>query len=532
MSKGIGIVSTEYGKIRGFVQEDGKYEGITYFKGVPYAKAPVGELRWRPPVDHDGWEDVRECTEYAPIETQKRISGLAFEPYASDFYYMGNPECSEDCLYLNITTGAQSADEKRPVYMWFHGGGLADGYSYEIEFDPSEFARKGIIVVTVAQRLNIFGYLALPQLSAEQGGKSGNYGFMDEVKALDWVYKNISAFGGDPENITIGGQSGGTMKTGALAASPYNQGRVKRVINESSLCWRRMVGTLEQAQERCMQYLEFMGINPNATMEELRAIPALDLLKEPDVQGPPIPSMMIYDGDYVPNQNIMESIDLYAGDCDYLCGSNYGESSMTRGFMIGVGKKAGLEDIKAIAKENLGELYDKYNFDEISGLTEENSDHRSRWLASLGITGMGGVAEFTKFGALRAEKHPKSRTFSYIFSHVPPIHPEEKGTRRDSDSLLAWHSSELWYAFNSLREGIPPVRPWTALDFELGEKINNYWVNFIKTGDPNGNDLPIWPESRENRGWMELGDELVGHDGIEGDLGKLIFENFDNDFNK
>ena len=527
----IGIVQTQYGKIRGVEAPAGKYEGITYFKGVPYAKAPVGELRWRPPVDHDGWEGVRDCTEYACAVSQKRISGLSFEPYSSDFYYMGNPPVSEDCLYLNIATGAQSADEKRPVYMWFHGGGLADGYSYKIEFDPSELARKGIIVVSVGQRLNILGYLALPQLDAEQGGKSGNYGFMDEVKALDWVYNNIAAFGGDPENITIGGQSGGTMKTGSLAASPYNKGRVKRVINESSLCWRRRVSTLEEAEKRCQEYLKFMGIDPNASLEELRAIPAMDLLKEPDVQGPPIPSMMICDGDYVPNLDMAVSVDQYAGDVDYLCGSNYGESRMARGFMLGAHGPVTLESVNEIAKETLGELYDKYDFESISGLTEENADHRSRWLASLGINGMGGVAEFTKFGAIRAEKHPKSRTFSYIFSHVTPTHPEEKGTPRDGDRLLAWHSSELWYTFASLREGIPPARPWTKLDFELADLYSTYWANFMKTGDPNGEGLPVWPESRENRGWMELGDKPIGHEGIEGKLGELIFENYEKKFN-
>ena len=528
----IGIVETRYGKLRGVEAPAGKYEGITYFKGVPYAKPPVGELRWRPPVDPDSWEGVRECTAYPPAVSQKRISGLAFEPYSSDFYYMGNPPVSEDCLYLNITTGAQAPGEKRPVYMWFHGGGLADGYSYEIEFDPSEMARRGVIVVTVGQRLNLFGYMCLPQLAAEQGGKCGNYGFMDEVKALDWVCENIAAFGGDPENITIGGQSGGTMKTGTLAASPYNRGRVKRVINESSLCWRRRVATLEEAEARCAEYLRYMGFDPNASMEELRAIPAMDLLKEPDAEGPAIPSMMVWDGDYVPNLDLAVSVDQYAGDCDYLCGGNYGESSMVRLFLIGANRPAEYGEVLEAARKSLGELYDKYDFEAISGLTPENADHRSRWLASLGINGFGGVAEYTKFGALRAEKHPNSRTFSYIFSHVTPIHPEEKGTARDSDKLLAWHSSELWYVFASLREGIPPARPWQKLDFDLADLYCSYWVNFIKTGDPNGEGLPQWPQSRENRGWMELGDTPVAHEGIEGKLGELILENYERKFNQ
>lgn len=513
----IGIVTTRFGQIRGIEEE-----GVLQFKGVPYAAPPVGELRWKPPVDPAPWDGVMECTDHKLIATQKRISGLAFEPYSSDFYYMGNPPSGEDCLYLNIATAAQDADEKRPVFMWFHGGGLSDGYAYEVEFNPTVLAKKGIVVVSVAQRLNLFGYMALPQLSAEQGGKSGNYGFMDEVKALDWVYENIAAFGGDPENITVGGQSGGTMKSGALAASPYHRGRIKRVINQSSLCWRRSVATLEQAEQACMEYLESMGINPHASLEELRAIPALDLIREPNVPGPRLPSAMVCDGDYVPYPDMMLSVDEYAGECDYLCGGNYGESSLTRGMSIGAQKSAAREEVNDAARAVLGDLYDKYDFEQISGVTDENADHRSRWFASLLS-----VAEYTKFGELRAKAHPNSRTFSYIFSHVTPDRPEEKGTPRDADKLLAWHSSELWYTFSSLREDVPPARAWQPLDFQLADQISSYWANFIKFGDPNGEGLPVWPESRENRGWMELGDTPVGHDGIDGALGDMIFELFD-----
>ena len=244
---------------------------------------------------------------------------------------MGYPEMSEDCLYLNITTGANSPDEKRPVLMWFHGGGLASGHSYEIEFDPNELARKGIIVVTVGQRLNIFGYLTLPQLSEEQGGRSGNYGLMDEIKALDWVSENIAAFGGDPEHITIAGQSGGTWKTGALAASPEQKGRVKRVINQSGLCWIRHIPTMQQEQENAAAYLSSIGIDPTLPVSELRKIPAQTLLQsngQPFGHGPRLPAEMVCDGKYIATTNMMENIDRYAGDCDYLTGGNYGETHM------------------------------------------------------------------------------------------------------------------------------------------------------------------------------------------------------------
>ena len=327
----IGIVTTKYGKISGIKATEEKYSGIISYNGIPYAAPPVGDLRWKPPVDPSPWEGVRECIQYAPRCPQVTHSGLGFEPYSSDFYYMGYPEMSEDCLYLNITTGANSPDEKRPVLMWFHGGGLASGHSYEIEFDPNELARKGIIVVTVGQRLNIFGYLTLPQLSEEQGGRSGNYGLMDEIKALDWVSENIAAFGGDPENITIAGQSGGTWKTGALAASPEQKGRVKRVINQSGLCWIRHIPTMQQEQENAAAYLSSIGIDPTLPVSELRKIPAQTLLQsngQPFGHGPRLPAEMVCDGKYIATTNMMENIDRYAGDCDYLTGGNYGETHM------------------------------------------------------------------------------------------------------------------------------------------------------------------------------------------------------------
>lgn len=163
--------STKYGKVRGAAL-DGKYEGITTFRSVPYAQPPVGELRWQAPVDPEPWVGELDATHFASRPMQENETGLTMEPWASDFYYMGSTPMSEDCLYLHITTGAADPSERRPVFMWFHGGGLTSGYYSEIEFDPSELARKGVVVVSVGQRLNVMGYLCLPQLMEEQGSNS------------------------------------------------------------------------------------------------------------------------------------------------------------------------------------------------------------------------------------------------------------------------------------------------------------------------------------------------------------------------
>ena len=526
--KGLGIVTTKYGKLSGVEYPEAKYAGVTYFKGVPYAKPPVGELRWKPPVDPEPWEGVRACNKFGARCPQIMDSGLGFEPYASDFYFEPHPPMSEDCLYLNIATAAESADEKRPVYMWFHGGGLSTGYASEIEFDPAELARKGIVVVTVGQRLNIIGYLALPQLDAEQGGKSGNYGLMDEIKALDWVYENIAAFGGDPENITIGGQSGGTAKSGALACSPAQKGRVKRVINQSSLNWTSVYQTLEEAENNAKAYLAAIGIDPDMPLDELRKLPAnafySDAVNGFLSPGPRLPGSMICDGEIVPYINQAQAFAENASYCDYLTGGNYGESAMRKGFILGGASFSSAKEFYEVAKDMLGDLYEKYDFENLIAVTDSDANLVSRKLACRGLTGHGGGMFYRYFGAYRKAKGMTGKTYSYIFAHVTPTRPEDKGTRRDRDRLLAWHSSELWYTFASLRDGVPPARPWSESDFRLADQMSSYWANFMKTGDPNGEGLPYWPESDENYGYMELGTFPTAHPSLEGRVDEMLLE--------
>ena len=319
---GIGIVQTKYGKVQG-VELDGKYQGITYFKAIPYAAPPVGALRWRPPQEPEKWDGVRNCDTFAKMAPQKFPPIERFVPYGLDFYYEGYPECSEDCLYLNVCTGASDRNEKRPVYMWFHGGGLNTGFSYEIEFNPEELTRKGIIVVQVAQRLNVFGYLTLPQLSAEQGGASGNYGLMDQIQALRWVKENIAEFGGDPDNITIGGQSGGTTKVCSMVALPSTQGMVKRVICESGLKWKQEFNPLEVAYRRSQKYLQKLGIDPDVDVETLRAMDVWEICDG----SHDMPEEVVFDGKLIPCSRVDELFNRYMGQVDFLCGSNNGEGS-------------------------------------------------------------------------------------------------------------------------------------------------------------------------------------------------------------
>ncbi len=509
MADYIDTVKTKYGKISG-IQFTGKYEGITQFRGIPFAAPPVGPLRFRPPVDPQPWDGVRECTSYGPTCTQPVSSDLDSEPWASDFYYMGRPPASEDCLYLNVTTGSSHAGEDRPVYVFFHGGGPDHGYSYEVEFDPSEMARKGVVVVSVAQRLHAFGYLALPQLDAEQGA-SGNYILMDDLKALEWVVENISEFGGDPDNITVGGQSAGNMKAATVAFTPFGRQHVKRIINESGLTWVRDFADREEAEESGLKYLEELGIPTDATPDELRRISPEVFLQLDTFKN--LPKSYIYDGDLIPDKYLFNTVEKYGVNMDYLSGINCGETPYSPEFTrsdIGFTKAS---DFYAYSRQILGDLYDEYNFESLVKVTDDDVAKVSRWLAANGLNKhekMGGLMLNRYFGAHRAEVAPAKNTFNYLFSRISPVRPEDYGTVRDPARLMSWHSNELWYCFASLREGVPPARPWEKVDFELADKMSSYWVNFISTGDPNGEGLPEWPKSDASYGYINLGDEITG----------------------
>lgn len=517
---GIGIVQTTAGKIRG-VELDGKYSGITMFKGIPYAAPPVGRLRWRPPESPEPWEGVRLCDTYAKMAPQIFPPDEVFVPYKLDFYYEGYPECSEDCLYLNVSTGASSGEERRPVYIWFHGGGLSTGFSYEVEFNPEELTRKGIVVVTVAQRLNVFGYLALPQLSREQGGASGNYGLMDQLKALEWVRENIRAFGGDPDNITIGGQSGGTTKTCVMAGLPCVKGKIRRVINESGLKWKLKLKTLEEVENASMEYLKKLGIDPDISPTELRS---MDVWALCDGSGD-MPAEILCDGILVPDVSVSKMFEENLDTVDFLCGTNYGEGYPIRNEGDEITNP---EEFYANYRKFLGDLYDTHHFEALYPVTKENCWPTAMRLAGIGIAkndrrGMGRNVMLNRvFGMKRAAGHPGSRVYAYLFSHVLPGRPEDEGTPRATEKLLAYHSSELWYTFASIRENVPPVRPWRDVDYQVADMVSSYWANFIATGDVNGEGLPYWPAASENYGWMDILPEPVAHEGLDSEEDQLL----------
>ncbi|MGN0999353.1 MAG: carboxylesterase/lipase family protein [Faecousia sp.] len=543
----IDIVKTSGGLARG-VRGEGKYQTLTYFRGIPYAAPPVGQLRWAEPQDPEPWEGVRLFDQNGPTAYQNwvfpNLPGPNINDY--DFYFDGYPEMSEDCLYLNICTGAQSPGEKRPVYMWFHGGGLGQGYAYEPEFDPSEFARKGIVVVQVGQRLNVFGYLSLPQISAEQEGKSGNYGLMDQVKALDWVRENIAAFGGDPENITVGGESGGSWKVCALAVCPAAKGKIRRVIGESWIMWFLRYHSMEEAEKIGADYFAAIGIDPNTPLEELRKMPAEKILP-PGIDRHVVPGDMTYDGTWIPCPIQAEAYEQFGGGIDFLGGCNFGDwehevwnKPSEEGTLYFVAHhsddKAMIphEKINTAAKfyahfkALLGDLYEEYDFPNLVPVTDDTAWYMTRRLAALGISPPGRACLSRTlmihrlFGRYIGRKYPGTKAYAYLFSQNQPHLLGVDDPGMDPDNLLAWHGSELYYAFNSLRPGIPPKRPWRGVDYYVAEVMNSYWANFIKTGDPNGTGLPYWPSASEHLGYMELNAVMHAGEARESKLDELM----------
>ncbi|MCC8102090.1 MAG: carboxylesterase family protein [Clostridiales bacterium] len=523
----IGIVNTTYGKVQG-IDLDGKYEGVTFFKGIPYAAPPIGDLRWAPPQDMEPWEGVRQCVEYAPIEIQYQAMHL-------DIVY---ENMSEDCLYLNLTTAASSPGEKRPVYIWLHGGGQTNGHNHLDGEDIREFARRGCVVVSVGHRLNIFGYMALPQISAEQGGYSGNYGLMDLIKALDWVTDNIEQFGGDPDNITVGGQSGGSTKACVLASIPASKGRIKRVITESGLKWAQPdFLTIQEAEAFGLDYLRYIGVDTSLTARELRALDSLEIHR--DVPRDNYPGDFIYDGDLIPYPSIKACFEAGLDRIDFLTFTTLGESNVfaaagdpgTYGFFRGDTLPiTDTESFYAFFKERLGNLYDKYNFRELVQVDDETALNEAKKLGSFGLArcASNNYSRNLMLNRIFAEymkkKNPKNKNYVCLWAKSTPLPRVNTATDYNEKNPLPDHGNERWYVFGAIEENYPEGAKWQEVDYQVSEISSTYWCNFIKYGDPNGEGLTSWPDAGEDYGYVVIGDDVTVHSGLTSPLDQLTYE--------
>jgi para-nitrobenzyl esterase len=440
---------------------------VRVFKGIPFAAPPVGGNRWRAPQPVAKWSGVRSATEYAPRCTQ----GGAASTNA--------PATAEDCLYLNVWTTAESANDRRPVMVWLYGGGFSGGAGSEPRYAGDGLARKGAVVVTLNYRLGSLGFFAHPELSAQSKPRSsGNYGMQDAIAALEWVQRNIAAFGGDPANVTVFGESAGANLTGALVASPRAKGLFQRAIAQSGgymgLGMAR-TGTLAQAEEAGAKALSDAGF---ASIAEARAKPAAEVFAV--IRG----GNLVVDGQLIPEDLSLTFAKGRQNPVDVLVGSNKDEGT----FFARPGLTA--EQFTTRAKQRFGVLADAY-----LNLFPAADDTAA---ASAYLASFSDEAAWAMRKLAQQQARQGNRAYVYYFTRVPPALPERP-------SRGATHVAEIPYMFDNLA---PPV-PWTDVDRRLADTMSSYWVNFARSGDPNGSGLPPWPAYHNAGKAQILGDDVA-----------------------
>jgi para-nitrobenzyl esterase len=446
--------------------------GVASFKGVPFAAAPVGDLRWKKPQPVKAWQGLRVANAFG---------ASCMQDPAMLQVQQAPPAMSEDCLYLNVWTPVKSASERLPVMVWIYGGGFAIGTTAAQLYDGAKLAEKGVVVVSVAYRVGAFGFLAHPELSRESGKGSGNYGVQDMIAGLEWVRDNIRAFGGDPRNVTIFGESAGGIAVSMLAASPYAKGLFHKVISESGGSFapsRRAaegglsVPSLALAEKTGSEFLGKLGAT---TIAAARALPAAEIQQ---AQGPGLGSGFwpVDDGDVLPgDQYVLYSAGRF-NDTPVLIGTNSDEGALF--IQGGVTSAAFQEQIRGGYGEHADELLAVYpNATDAQALQGARDVFRDSLFAWPTWT----------WARLQATKG-KGAAYVYYFDHRTPQRPNG-----------AWHADEIQYVFRNLGAGFAGNGAGAANPEEVAvsDVVSTYWTNFAKSGDPNGPKLPQWPAFSE-----------------------------------
>jgi len=469
----------------------GPEDHVRAYKGVPYAAPPVADLRWRAPQPVVAWTGVRDCSRFAPICMQP--------PYPPVYAIFKEPphEQSEDCLYLNIWTAARTRDERRPVMVWIHGGALCRGSGVNPVYDGSALARKGVVAVTINYRLGPFGYFGHPELSRESDhDSSGNYGLLDQIAALKWVQRNIASFGGNPDCVTIFGESAGSWSVSYLMASPLAKGLFHRAIGQSGARFGPMPYLRQDRPDipsaestGILLAAAIAGSEKNVSIDALRKKTAQEVLHgfQKTVQGRNGIVLANVDGWALPDEVYTMFAQARHNDVPVLLGLNADEGSA----LFGPFAPATTEEYRQYAKLHYGEFADEfleiYPPDRQGGVKEAYLDStREEWFT------------WDMRTWARMVTAAGSKAYMYYFTRVPPI-PE-------SDKYGAHHAAEMAYVFNNL-DAVPGLTPET--ERQLADTISSYWINFAGTGDPNGEGMPVWPVYETDTDcYLELGDKI------------------------
>ncbi|MEP6902161.1 MAG: carboxylesterase family protein [Actinomycetota bacterium] len=458
--------------LNGIVEGTGKQKsGVRMFKGIPFAAPPVGDLRWKLPQPVKNWENVREAVKFGPRCMQ--------QPVFSDMVFRSDG-MSEDCLYLNIWTPAGKASEKLPVLVYFYGGGFIAGDGSELRYDGENMAAKGVIVVTLNYRLGVFGFLASKELTNESPAKaSGNYGLMDQAAALRWVSQNITAFGGDPRKITIAGESAGSFSVSAQMVSPLSKDLIYGAIGESGSVLSQnsapRIVPLAQAEQTGAEFAIALEAN---SLSKLRALATEQIQKATAARGKWNFPMTV-DGYFFTESPAKTYAEGRQAHVPLLVGWNSAESNW-RAFL---GKEEPTpENYEKAIRTRFGTRADEI-LRLYPGTTREQTIESATDLAG---------DQFIAFSTWKwSDIHSKtggSPVFRYFYAHSRPAMKDAK-----DNAVLpsgASHSAEIEYAMGNLATN--NVYAWTADDYKVSKVMQEFFANFIKNGDPNGKDLPVW----------------------------------------
>ncbi|MCR4790403.1 MAG: carboxylesterase family protein [Treponemataceae bacterium] len=478
-------ISVEQGKVIGKLSNDGKVE---IFAGIPYAKAPVGDLRWKAPRDPENWDKTLIAATYAPMSMQKRsgrFTNWLWRTFALHDKKNDKPDfapMSEDCLYLNIWKPAGECKDL-PVMVYIHGGSLVSGNSYSNLFDGENMARQGIIRVNIDYRTGIFGFFATDELVFEDPNRSaGNYGLMDQIKALEWVKKNIAAFGGNPDNVTIAGESAGSSCVSALCASPAAKGLFKNAIGTSSSVVVRITPhtfyTFSQVRQKSYKTMvQFEA----TTIADMRKIPAEKLLKSKyrfdgmTVDGYILPDYPwnLYQKGIHNEENLLQGYNEHEG---------YAFS-----FALGVNKKKYPKLLEKAFPGYAEPIIKKYP-------AEDKKQAIVQYDKIFGANAFG----YSHYMWGKAAMQNNVNVYQFFFT-------------KENGGISSNHSGELMYSYRNVPRG---TKNYDESDFKLEEIMSSYWINFAKSGNPNGSDtkgnpLPEWPSlNKENDKVLQLGSEV------------------------
>ncbi|MEZ5044779.1 MAG: carboxylesterase family protein [Saprospiraceae bacterium] len=469
------VVETVNGKVEGITNADNT---IDIFKGIPFAAAPIGDLRWKAPQPADNWEGIRSCTDFSASPIQNKPA--PFLCWTAEFIAQPEP-LNEDCLYLNVWTTAKSKSDKKPVFVWIYGGGLSSGSANCDIYDGEEMAKKGLVFVSINYRVGVLGFMAHPELSKESGySASGNYGLLDQLAALKWVQNNIAAFGGDPANVTIAGQSAGAFSVTALIASPLAKGLFAKAIPQSGgLLSNMLMDNLDASEKKGEQFMKKANVN---SIAELRKMPAAELQALSNNQDVGRFGITL-DNYFLPSnlsahfeQGLHHQIPVLTG---WVTGDGalFGEPQTTVAELE--------EEIQAKYGEKAETFFEIFPVE-----TDEDAKAVKKKMTLLNFAGM---------PSHLLAGYNSAPTYIYQFSHVPPDKP-------DFPNYGAFHTAEVPYCLHTLHKW---NRNWQEVDLNLQDMMSSYWVNFAKTGNPNAENLPEWkPYDKESGFIMELGDDV------------------------